>query len=172
MGKPSIYMHNSTFEIKTMGHKFQKKILHKFLSFHWSVNLTVQWINPGYRRVRLFIRSSKILVSSPYTEGFVSYRHLFMLWWIKRQSFFSELAFLLGHRSIPQTKPISWWIHKSIANTMSQDSMPYAVVSVSNDGLCKCLYVDYFLNGFCTYRFICFPTVYSAEFPTLLYLWS
>ena len=34
-------------------------------------------------------------------------------------------------------KTIPWWMHKFMANTMSQDLIPYVVVSVSYDGLCK-----------------------------------
>ena len=34
-------------------------------------------------------------------------------------------------------KTIPWWMHKFMANTMSQDSVPYVVVSVRYDGLCK-----------------------------------
>ena len=56
---------------------------------------------------------------------------------IYRQSFFSEFSFLLEQRSMPGDKTIPWWMHKFMANTMSQDSIPYVVVSVSYDGLCK-----------------------------------
>ena len=52
------------------------------------------------------------------------------------QSFFSEFAFLLEQRSMPG-KTIPWYMHKLMANTMSQDSIPYVVVSVSYNGLCK-----------------------------------
>ena len=41
--------------------------------------LTFQWITPGHHRVPLFIGSSKILVSSSYTGGFLIYRRLFTL---------------------------------------------------------------------------------------------
>ena len=50
---------------------------------------------------------------------------------------FSECAFLLEHRSMAGTKPIPWWMRKFMANTMSEESIPYAIVSVSYDGLCK-----------------------------------
>ena len=56
---------------------------------------------------------------------------------IYRRSFFSEFAFLLKYRSMPGAKTIPWWMHKFMANTMSKDSIPYVVVSVSYDGLCK-----------------------------------
>ena len=56
---------------------------------------------------------------------------------IYRQSFFSEFAFLLEYRSMPGEKTIPWWMHKFMANTMSEDSNSYAIVSVSYDGLCK-----------------------------------
>ena len=39
---------------------------------------------------------------------------------------------------MPREKTIPWWMHKFMANTMSQDSIPCAVVSVSYDDLiCK-----------------------------------
>ena len=56
---------------------------------------------------------------------------------IHRRSFFSEFAFHLKHRSMPGGKTIPWWMHKFMANTMSEESIPYVVVSVSYDGLCK-----------------------------------
>ena len=46
----------------------------------------------------------------------------------------------------PWAKPIPWWIHEYMVNTMSQESTLHAVVSVSYGGLCKP--VDYFLDGF------------------------
>ena len=39
--------------------------------------LSLQWINPGHHRVRLFIGSTNIFVLFPYTKGFQSYRCLF-----------------------------------------------------------------------------------------------
>ena len=56
---------------------------------------------------------------------------------IYRQSFFSEFAFLLEHRSMPGEKTIPWWMHKVMANTMSEDSIPYTIVAVRYGGLCK-----------------------------------
>ena len=44
---------------------------------------------------------------------------------------FSNKEACLGKKTVP------WWMHKFMANTMSQDSIPYIVVSVSYDGLCK-----------------------------------
>ena len=44
---------------------------------------------------------------------------------------FSKTEACLGKKTIP------WWMHKFMANTMSQDSIPYVVVSVRYDGLCK-----------------------------------
>ena len=44
---------------------------------------------------------------------------------------FSNTEACLGQKTLP------WWMHKFMANTMSKDSILYAVVSVSYDGLCK-----------------------------------
>ena len=41
--------------------------------------LTLQWTNPEHHRVPLFTGSSKILVSSSYTGGFLSYGRLITL---------------------------------------------------------------------------------------------
>ena len=56
--------------------KLQKKITQVFIA---SVvgELSLQSINPGYHRVRLFIGNTKIFVLSPYTKEFQSYRRLF-----------------------------------------------------------------------------------------------
>ena len=58
--------------------KLQKKFMQAFIAFLVS-ELTLQWINPGHHRVPLFIGSFKILVSSSYTGGFLSYGRLFTL---------------------------------------------------------------------------------------------
>ena len=42
---------------------------------------------------------------------------------------------------MPGAKTISWWMHKFMANAMSEDSIQYAIVSVRYDGLCKCLWI-------------------------------
>ena len=54
-----------------MGKKcqLQKKFMQAFIALLVS-ELTLQWINPGRHRVPLFIRSSKILISSSYAGGF------------------------------------------------------------------------------------------------------
>ena len=46
---------------------------------------------------------------------------------------FSNKEACLGEKTIP------WWMHRFMANTMSQNSIPYVIVLVSYDGLCKCL---------------------------------
>ena len=38
-----------------------------------------------------------------------------------------NLPFLLEHKSMPGTKTLPWWMHKFMANTMSKDSIPYAI---------------------------------------------
>ena len=48
---------------------------------------------------------------------------------------FSNKGACLGKKTIP------WWMHKFMVNTMSQESIPYIVVSVSYDGLCKRLWI-------------------------------
>ena len=45
--------------------------------------------------------------------------------------FFSSTEACLGQNYIP------WWMYKFMANTMSKDPIPYVIVSVSYDGLCK-----------------------------------
>ena len=101
--------------------------------------LSLQWINPGHHRVRLFIGSTKIFVSSPYTKDFKVTDVCLRCGdeRIYRRSFFSEFAFLLEHRNMSGTNTIPWWMHKFMANTMGEDSIPYTIVSVSYDGLCK-----------------------------------
>ena len=108
--------------------------------------LTLWWINPGHHRVPLFIGSSKILVSSLYTGGFLSYGRLFTLRWRKNLwwSFFNEFAFLPDHRRILLAKAIPWWIHKFMVNTMSKDSTSYAIVSVRYVSACR-LFSPYIL---------------------------
>ena len=77
-------MHNSAFVIKYIQKqlvknvRFRKKYMQLFIALLVS-ELTLQWINPGHHHVSLFIGSSKILVSSSYTGGFLSYERLFML---------------------------------------------------------------------------------------------
>ena len=77
-GKPLIYAQqyfcNKT-HLKTMGKKckLQKKITQVFIASLVG-ELSHQWINPGHHRIRLFIGSTKIFVSSPYTKRFQSYR--------------------------------------------------------------------------------------------------
>ena len=98
--------------------------------------LSLQWINPGHHRVRLFIRSLFHL----HTRKDFKVTDVCLRCGderIYRRPFFSEFAFLLKYRSMPGTKTIPWWMHKFQANTMSEDSIPYAIVSVSYDGLCK-----------------------------------
>ena len=56
----------------------RKKIMHVFIALLVDES-TLQWIHPGNHHVPLFIESSKILVSSPHTGGFLKYRHLFTL---------------------------------------------------------------------------------------------
>ena len=38
---------------------------------------------------------------------------------------------------MPGANTIPWWMYKFMANTMSEDLILYAVVSVTYDGLCK-----------------------------------
>ena len=127
--------------------KLQKKIMQVFIALLVG-ELILQWIYPGHQRVPLFIGSSQSLVSSLYTGGFLSCGHLFTLRLQKNleQFFFNEFAFLPDHRRISLAKPIPWWIHQFMANTMNNDSTLYAIVSVSYDAP-----VDYFLDVFYTY---------------------
>ena len=103
--------------------------------------LSLQWIIPGHHRGRLFIGSTKSLFHLHTRKDFkitdICLRCRDKR--IYRHSFFSEFVFLLKHRSMPEETTILWWMQKFMANTMSKDSIPYVIVSVSYDGLCKCL---------------------------------
>ena len=120
----------------------KRKLLKKFMQvFIDSLvgELSLQWMNPGHHCVRLFIGSTKILFHLHTLKDFkvtdVCLRRGDER--IYRRSFFSEFSFFLEHRSMPGTKTIPWWMHKLMANTMSKDPIPYSIVSVSYDGLCK-----------------------------------
>ena len=53
-----------------------KKFTHILIaSVHGERNL--ESLNPLHHRIRLLMESKKIFVSSPYSKGHVSYRHLF-----------------------------------------------------------------------------------------------
>ena len=102
-------------------------------------DLSLQWINPGHHRVSLFIGSKKSLFHL-HTQKDFEVTVVCLCCGderIYRQSFFSEFAFLLEYRSMPGVITVPWWMYKFMVNTMSEDSIPYAVVSVSYDGLCK-----------------------------------
>ena len=77
-------MHNSTFVIKHIQKQwvknvnFRKKFMQVFIALLVG-ELTLPWINPGHHHISLFIGSSKILVSSSHTGGFLSYGRLFTL---------------------------------------------------------------------------------------------
>ena len=143
-GKPSIYAQqyfcNKT-HLKTMGkkRKLQKIIIMQVFIALLVGKLRRQWIYPGHHRVRLSIGSTKIFVHL-HTRKDSKVTDVCLRCGDERiyqRSFFNEVAFLLKHRSMPGEKPIPWWMHKFIANTMSQDSIPYVVASVRYDGLCK-----------------------------------
>ena len=72
--------------------------------------LSLQWINPEHHRVRLFMESTKIFVSSPCRKRFQKLQTFVYTVVTKeysyRQSFFSEFSFLLEHRSMPGAKTI------------------------------------------------------------------
>ena len=102
------YTHNSTFVIKRLQKLWVKnascrKTFMQIFIASLVGELSLQWINPGHHRVRLFIGSTKIFVSSPYTKGTdVCLRCGDER--IYRQSFFSEFAFLYEHRNMPGAK--------------------------------------------------------------------
>ena len=98
--------------------------------------------NPGHHRVRLFIGSKKNICFISIHER-ISKLQTFVYVAVTKE--FTDDRFSVNFPSFSNTEAcpggetIPWWMHKFMTNTMSEDSIPYAIVSVSYDGLCKCL---------------------------------
>jgi len=110
--------------------KYATNYVCEFLLFHWLESLPLQWINPKHQCVCLFIRSSKILVSSPYFK--VTDVCLYCSDDGIGDNFCYEFAFHLKHINVPYEKLYLGGC-TNIENTMSKDSTWYAFHS-SRDG--------------------------------------
>jgi len=116
-------MHNSTFVMKLIlkllvKYAVSRKKIMQVLLPHCSVN----WINPGYQCVPLFIKSSKLFVSNP-----ISKLQMFFLVVVTKQHFSVNFPFL---RSSETSYGGKLYRDTFIVNTMCQDLTLFYLINM------------------------------------------
>ena len=101
--------------------------------------LSCQWINPGHHRVRLSMGVQKSCFISIHEKipKLLMFVYIAVTKEFTNDRFSVNLPSFSNKEACLRKKTIPRWMHKFMANTMSQDSIPYIVVSVSYNGLCK-----------------------------------
>jgi len=157
--KPLIYAQQYFYAMSKI-HKLQNKILQDFIVLLVS-KLTLQWwasmCLPVHKEFKNPYFISILRVNLQVTDvclccGDKGIYNNFFQWicWTPLHHHFGKKLYTL----------VPWWMHKTIANKMSKESTLYTSAFKSYDA-----HVEYFLDAFCTYWFICIPWSLLLHLP-------